>query len=273
MACASRTPSSMRRARLNAVLGGPEMSEQSTAMTDDDEAPEPYPPTAERVARRALVLAAVTCRGSIESDAESEGFRRSVLTWFERTGLLEEAEAEERHLLAVPVGQLTHQRAVDASWRSEGLAVLAWALHCRDLARYDQQCEPEHVADSVGFMMDSPVVLNGPVLRSSDQLHRLAALMFSLHWRLRQFSLKADSMDFERFAGEAWFGPLEVDGLLFAEKDLAIHGVPVVRSARWRDVLSIARERQQAANWLAGHDPIYSEVGTDTQLSSRPTMG
>ena len=169
MACASRTPSSMRRARLNAVLGGPEMSEQSTAMTDDDQAPAPDPPTAERVARRALVLAAVTCRGSIESDAESE-----------------------------------------------------------------------------------------------DQLRRLAALMFSLHWRLRQFSLKADSMDFERFAGEAWFGPLEVDGLLFAEKDLAIHGVPVVRSARWRDVLSIARERQPAANWLAGHDPIYSEVGTDT---------
>ena len=43
-------------------------------------------------------------------------------------------------------------------------------------------------------------------------------------------------------------------------------GVPLVRApeAAWRLLLSIARERHTAAEWLLGQDPDYSEVTADT---------
>jgi Domain of unknown function (DUF4272) len=229
-----------------------------------DEEPQPQPPVAERVARRALVLAAVSCRGCIELDPGSEEMRRSVLEWSEAIGLDAEAEPEERRLLATPVGRLSSRERIDASWRSEGLCVLAWALRRADLAGYDQQCVPQDVARSLGFLEERPVALESPRLRPAEELGWLVDLTFTLHWRLREFSLRKQPMDFVRFATEAWFGPLETEFLAFADGDLAIDGVALARSPRWREVMSIARERQQAANWLAGDDPVYSEVTTDT---------
>ena len=37
-----------------------------------------------------------------------------------------------------------------------------------------------------------------------------------------------------------------------------------VPAARWGECLSLARERQQAANWLGGQEALYSQVTCDT---------
>ncbi len=73
-------------------------------------------------------------------------------------------------------------------------------------------------------------------------------------------------MNFADFAQTAWFGPLETRGLRFVAGDLAIGAQSLSAAAdeAWLEVMSIVRERQQAANWLRGQDPVYSEVTADT---------
>ena len=90
--------------------------------------------------------------------------------------------------------------------------------------------------------------------------------MFALHWRLRQFYLKLDKMDFKQFAKEAWFGPLDISGLRFIDNDLALGetGISQAAGEEFRKCLRITSERHQTANWLIGSDKIYSKVATST---------
>lgn len=246
------------------------MVDESNAPEDLDDPPEPEPPAARRVAQRALVLAAVTCRGALEVDAgksDAEAFRRDVLVWLTSVGALAEAEGEERRMLESPLGTLDERRVIDATWRGEGLGVLAWALGRSELPSYQETVRPPEVADSLGFMEASgDALLNKPTLRSPAELETLARRLFALHWRLREFTLRPRPMDFASFARTGPFGPLDVSGLAFAKGDLAIDGRPLasVDERRRRECLSIARERQQAANWLCGQEHVYSDVGCDT---------
>ena len=235
-----------------------------------DEEAEPIPPSAERVARRALVLAAVVCRSGIEGDAgnaDAEMFRGSVVTWAEDVGLTDEFEPEEMALLRTPLGKLVVRQRIDASWRVEGLAVLGWALGRTELPPYDLQADGPAVGLALGFHEATALtVLAAPRLRDRRELTSLADQLFSLHWRLRQYSLDGARLDFVDFARRASFGPLAIDGLRICEGDLEIRGAPLFRAPEelWQEAMSIARERQQAANWLEGQDAIYSEVTCDT---------
>jgi len=89
---------------------------------------------------------------------------------------------------------------------------------------------------------------------------------FAAHWRLRQFSLDHKSINFSRFAARAWFGPLRVSNLQLAEGDLSIGGQPISQATpdELRICASTVQERHQAANWVRGYDPEYSEVDTST---------
>src|SRR5690606_38129464 len=94
----------------------------------DDDFPDPEPPPPNRVAQRALVLAAVSCRSGIEDDAsnrEAEAFRRQALAWLRDVGAIEEVEPDELALLSAPLGTLRKRQVIDGSWRGEGLGVLA----------------------------------------------------------------------------------------------------------------------------------------------------
>jgi hypothetical protein len=236
--------------------------------TSDDQAI--LPPNPKRVAQRALVLSAVACRVGIERDADSpdaEIFREEILDWLAGLSLTEEIESNEQALLTSPLGSLSRQSAVDASWRSEGLAILAWALKKIDLPLQDEMVDSPAIAYSLGFLNDeAETVLNNPELRSGEELSRLAELMFAFHWRMRQFSLDQAAMNFVEFARECWFGPLEIEGLRCIDNDLAIGDKPISQASEeaWRTCFSIAQERHLAANWLTGGEEIYSEVATDT---------
>jgi hypothetical protein len=235
-----------------------------------EELPELNPPLPQRVAERALVLSAVVCRSGIERDAgneQVEKFRQQVVAWLQRFQLDSEAEPAEMEMLQTPLGKLAKQVVIDTSWRTEGLAVLAWALGKQQLPKYETQSNGPAAAEALGFLKPrEQTALHQPRLRPVQEIAALGDQIFTLHWRLRQFSLEPGAIDFLEFAKTAWFGPLSLDGLNLSEKDLSIGGMPLARAPEreWRTVMSITQERHQAVNWLAGHESIYSQVTTDT---------
>jgi hypothetical protein len=114
--------------------------------------------------------------------------------------------------------------------------------------------------------LEISLLLIAPTLRVKNELEQYAKRMFALHWRLRQFYLEPDKLDFKQFAKEAWFGPLDISGLRFIDNDLALGVTEISQAAgeEFRKCLRITKERHQSANWLIGYDEIYSKVATNT---------
>ncbi len=240
-------------------------------MGETDEAVELNPPSPLRVARRALVMCAVVCRAFIENESDTqwaEDLRHDVIEWTKCIGVFNELEPKEIIILTTPIGQLLAQDHINYSWQCEGLAVLAWALQRFDLPEYDQQIVAADVTDTLGFLdnEEAQKMLRTTVLRNTTELNQYAELMFSLHWRLRDYSLTPRPMDFQKVAKEAWFGPLEIRGLRFADQDLVIgeQSISKVAEQKRKECLGITTERHRAINWLLGNDETYSQVTTDT---------
>jgi hypothetical protein len=239
-------------------------------MADDADAPDPEeaPPSAEQVARRAIVLATISCRGVVELDPareEAARFWTRVADWWSRLGLDDELEPAEADLMAAAFGAAPRQELVNASWRSEALGVLAWALQRAELPAHDQQVDAAGAGGSLGFLQDQ-TVLDSPALRSPAELEHYAEVALTVHWRLRDFSLNPRALDFTAFCKTAWFGPLSLDGVRLVDGDLAIGDQPISRASE-RDVrtaLSIAQERHQAANWLLDASESLSDTDTST---------
>jgi hypothetical protein len=230
------------------------------------------PPDAPRVMRRALSLAAVSGRGFLEIEKmahdQAEEERKRILTWAGELALENELEQEELKLLQEPVGSLPQQSVINAVWRLEGLAVLAWALARLELPVYDQVVGAGALLPALGFLdlNRATELLASPRLRRQEELRTLQNQYFALHWRLRNFSLDKKRLDFRKFARECWFGPLDLSSARFCEDDLAIGEVPI-RKARleaFQKTLSIANERHLAVNWLAHGGELYSNTDTST---------
>ena len=229
------------------------------------------PPRAERVAARAVVLAAISCRGLIENEkGDSEGaerVRQRLLPWLKDIGASGELEPTEAAILSTPLGQLDRRATIDSSWRSEGFMVVAWALHYADLPPIYEICKPVETANAMGFLdVRERTALATPRLRSLDEIGYWADTYLTLHWRLRQFSLKPVSMDFVAFASECKWATMRLTELQVQDNDLAINGVRIDRldESTMRDVVSITQERRIALDWLLGFESLYSEVTTDT---------
>jgi tetratricopeptide (TPR) repeat protein len=238
-------------------------------------------PSAERVARRAMVLSLVVYRASLEQfvgEAKYEALRRRLSEWVKRLDLAAELEKEERAILRAPLGQADEQMCLDASWRVEGLGVLAWALKRLELPLYDDQASARDATASVGFseqLLDTldtagaQEFLDQARLRSQAEIDAYAVHATLVHWRLRQFGLDGKRMKFVRYLRshpsfkESWLG-----GLQFVAGDLALRGqtlseVPPEHVATFT---SAAVERQEAAYWLQGDEPVYAHVVANTVL-------
>src|SRR5205085_11773149 len=109
-----------------------------------------------------------------------------VLAWIDAAGFGEELEPDEWEVLQRPVGGLTKQAAVNASWRLEGLGVLAWALGRYDLPAYDQLIDVWPLLRSVSFLdADAARSRVAPTsVRPVAELQALSTTLFTLHWRL-----------------------------------------------------------------------------------------
>jgi hypothetical protein len=216
-----------------------------------------------RVAARALVLASLVARGQLErhidrnqsaSDTHKlEEDRRDIVWWFEYLSLADEIEDGEDRVLRTPVGRLQQSETIDAVWRGEELAFLAWSLGRADLPRYDEFCDSFDIAKRLGFVRArSETVLAAPALRPRSELIHWSHVHLTVNWRLKQFSIVPESMDFADYLSRSDWSPPTLTGLDFIDGDLAIRGVRIDRVPQeWRDeTLSIVRARRKGFEWL-----------------------
>jgi len=228
------------------------------------------PPSAPRVAARALALATVTCRAQLERDddaEEAEIRHHHLCRWLDRLGIAEELEKDENALIRAPIGRLNQQSLIDATWRSEGLLVLGWSLGRAEMVRHDEQCDPAYLASEVGWLRErSDTVLTRPLLRERTLIEHWANTYCTIHWRLRQYGIDRGPIDFPGLVARANWGPLTLADVDLIEGDLSIRGERIDRvPTQWQHAAqSIVQERHQAFNWLLGIEPIYSLVPTDT---------
>ena len=207
-------------------LPGPEVSSADESVSD--ELPEFVPPTAERVARRALVLAMVSARGLLEIDAPEmdnpDRNRRGIVDWIESLDLGAEAEPEEWELLQRRVGKLDRQAAIDAAWRSEGLSVLAWGLELYPLPADDELVNGPELWEAVGVrnIDRARQVLETPVLRSPAELSEMQTHLLMFHWRMTEHRLRPQAMDFVAFSQNCWIGRFDIGRFRIVKNDLAL---------------------------------------------------
>lgn len=281
------TPSSLRDAEGRILISAdgtadadavfPRMPPTSSALEQEDElespsAPEQHePPTPERVARRALALTAVTARALLEQDDPSEPwvaeFHQDTLAWVNEIGIADELEPDEWKVLQRPPGTLDQRAQIDATWRLEGLAVLAWALHRFELPEYDELVDPRALTRSLGFS-DAELardLLTAPNCRSAAEIETLRKQLLALHWRLRDFRLRPGSMDFRAFSKKCWFGSFDISPFRLMGDDLAIGDYAIVDAPEdlFDAALSAASERHLAINWLTDGG-LYSATDTST---------
>ena len=248
-------------------------TEDSVDLSGDDEPLEvPVPPTPERVARRALVLTAVAARATLELDAPEmetpDVHRERLLKWIDELGIGDELEPDEWEVLQRPVGRLEQQSFVNAMWRVEGLCVLAWALQRYDLPPDDELVTPPELYQSMGLFKadEAREILEQPNLRPTEELDEMAIHLLMLHWRVRDFSLRPQPMDFVAFSKKSWLGEFDISRFRIIDNDLAIGDTAIADASpdEVQRVQSLAMERHLAINWLMGDADLYSDTDTST---------
>jgi hypothetical protein len=234
--------------------------------------PNPPSPTAERVARQALCLGTVAWRAILEREdaarEELERARMELLEWANAAGIGQELEPDEWRLLQRPVGMLDEQEAMDAEWLIEGAAVLAWALGTFELPPYDREADVTTLWTvlALNSVDHAREFLANPALRPAEEVETRSRQILGIHWRLRERRLRPGMREFEQALQDAWFGKLPLDGVRFAEGELAIgeHAVGNAPQQVLLPCMQVVQERHRAVNWLCGDDEVYSRVDTPT---------
>lgn len=220
-------------------------------------------PSPNRLAARALVLCAVVARAYLEEgagDPHTEQLRQQILGWLRGLGLDDAPSERERKLLDRPVGRLGQKEQVDASWLSEGLALLAWALGRWDFPQPDAQLDPRRVAESLGFLREGAgSLLALPTVRPEEELAIAEARLTLVAERLHAFTQNRVAVDLHALAQGASLGPLVLSGLELIDGDLRVDGGPLARAPdeRWQEMLDAAVERARAMAWARGNAPHY----------------
>lgn len=245
-----------------------ETSRPKQAESDDDAS---NAPSAERVARRALALTAVTARAILEQDIsnpEAHQTYQDLLSWVGDIGIDDEFEPEERKALSEPLGQFDQEAQLNLTWRLESLVVLAWALGRFEIPPHDELVKLNPLWRSLGLLdtESARALLGNPTLRSREEIRTMRNRLFALHWRLRNFHVNPGVMDLTEFARTCSFGPLDISGLPLVEGDLGLRGERIDRAPGelFSSVHSTAQERHQAANWLWEGPEQYSRASVAT---------
>ena len=155
-----------------------------------------------------------------------------------------------------------------STWRLEGLVVLAWALRKSEIPPHDQLVNMNPLWKNLGLFDAEAAakLLASPVLRAREEIGTLRSRLFALHWRLRNFRLRPQVMDFADFAKTCWFGPLDLNGLPLVKGDLALNRKRLDKASAdvFSSAHSAAHERHQAVNWLWEGPEDYSEASVAT---------
>jgi len=177
---------------------------------------------APEIATRALALFAVV---GLALGAPKE----STVSWLRDESLWDELSPEE--LKFVSAAEPTERQRVNASWRSEALLILLWALGAvKELPSLAAQCDAGNFQEILPPFADVAVnkFISTAQRRSDDELFDMADALLNSHWEAR---------------------------------DARIHNRPMPANLD----IGIIQERHHAINWVIGYDSLpWDEVTTDT---------
>ena len=142
-------------------------------------------------------------------------------------GLFEDLSSMEARFIEDP--EPSRREIINASWYSERLITLLWALGLASMPPADEQCDTSLFQDILPpyAEVSESDFINSAKLRKDDELMAMADQTLDLHWEAR---------------------------------DAEIHR----RSPRNVN-LGIIQERHHAINWVIGYDGLaWDEVTTDT---------
>jgi len=242
---------------------------------DDEVAPASrpavVPPSRDTVARRALLLVALSWRGQLEADKTKAAAGQLAVwrAWLETQGLTFEMDEAEKALMAAELGKLSERQVIHCGWGIEGAAVLAWALRLADLPAHDTKVSPPLLAKATGLFAPEPRAF-ATELRPPTEIAAMTRRLFGISWRLVRFGGAPGAFDFVGFSKGAWFGEFDIKGIPILDGDLAIGGEPITKAEpnAVAEATSIAVERYRAARWLEGRQANWSE-----QLPARTAGG
>lgn len=176
----------------------------------------------QEIARRALALFAIV--GLALGAPKDE-----TLSWLKEHSLWNELTPIELEYASSP--SPTKQQQVNASWRSEALLVLLWALgELEQMPPLNEQCDTGEFQRILPPFAEVSVskFIEEASRRSDEVLTDLADELLNFHWEAR---------------------------------DARVHGRPVPSHLD----IGIIQERHHAINWVIGYDGLpWDEVTTDT---------
>jgi hypothetical protein len=239
---------------------------------------EPAAPDQDAVVDRVLCISAVAMLGAIaagvEEGAMDEGAAAKYLTeshrWLIREKLAHALSSRERALLAKPLSEWTQGEVVEASWRSESMGVLLWAIGAlEELPPYDTRFE--RLPSFVPLLAPTSDFRGAASLRSPEVIGQARGTAELWHWRARTRELRESdepqAADLDAIARRAATLAL-AEGSRHEpiEGDFPAHGKPfrALDADECSAVTSTAAERHHALNWLAGRGSDWDNVPTDT---------
>jgi hypothetical protein len=258
------------------------------------------PPDAQAVARRAIVLRHLA--GFALSAPTRDLLTTLQATWTprERREFIADARADrtrrlealgpwkrwltrgERIVFEKTADKLSAREQINASWRTEALHVLAWALRLQPrLLPYDRQASLKKQVDPGS--RDLAAFVRKARLRPRKEIEAARELAEFWHWRSRTRQLHEGKAPLSPSAGMRARGIATYDDIARAaahaarkrgelkttcDDDFKALGKAYrdLTSDEWSDVRSITVERHFALNWLCGMAPRnrWDDTPTDT---------
>ena len=191
-------------------------------------------------------------------------------------GLWNAMDAGERKFMQAGPEDVTQKDRIDASWRTESIVCLLWALgYISEVLPYDELANPE----STNRLPTEPVelLLKKATLRARESIEKQRDLAELWHWRSRTRQLQESGHNFKFPDG------MTIENILrrTSAKAATNGDIPTpigddfpafgkayreLNKEEYTQATSIAVERHHALNWLCGLAPNnrWAETPTDT---------
>lgn len=231
----------------------------------------------EDVAARAIILAALAHRGFLEVDAAADDDpatdedRSDLFDWLRDENLTELASPTELSTIRAQIGTLDPAEAASATWATEALAPLCWALGLAPaLPPAEQPIQAESLLDLIPST-DSPTneFIAGAQLIHEDEIARARESAELWHWRatVQELLVIATSQDrndlviaiLETVEEGATHGLLPPP----AQGDFPVNGQPYAVAPDPETLGMVAEWRLRALNWLCGFGDSWETVPLD----------
>jgi hypothetical protein len=160
----------------------------------------------------------------------------------------------------------SQQQMINASWRTESVMTLMWALGMiPEMLPFDHQSPPDMLKKIPN--LDLQEYFTRAKLVDGEEIEKNRSLAEFWHWRSRTRRLIEEKCPFpkeipqfksyDEIVSFTVKAASERDGLKIIDEDFAVKGKAYrnLTDAEWSEVSSIAVERHFALNWLCGYAP------------------